>query len=176
MSDAIARAASRKVALDAARQALRSGSRAELESALRELPSDGRKANQLDKELREALASTAESATTKIRSAGPRALCSSDGIKYEFRLEETGDISLFRPKRIGAHVSVIINSAHPFGRALVENDALQNPAVLTLFAAWAHYELEQNDERLQDAIRDARIDWGRIVRRILSSDVGFRVD
>ena len=176
MSDAIARAASRKVALDAARHALRSGSRAELESALKELPPDGRKADLLSKKLREALASSAGSATTKMRSAGSRALCSSDGIKYEFRLEETGDISLFRPKRIGAYVSVIINSAHPFGKALLENNALRNPAVLTLFAAWAHYELEQSDERLQDAVRDARIDWGRVVRRILASDVGFSVE
>ena len=176
MSDAIAKAASRKVALDAARHALRSGSRAELESALKDLPPDGRKAASLSSKLREALALSAGSATTKFRSAGPSALCSSDGIKYEFRLEETGDISLFRPKRVGAHVSVIINSAHPFGRELAENERWRNPAVLTLFAAWAHYELEQSDERLQDVIRDARIDWGRVVRRILASDSGFKVD
>lgn len=176
MSDAIARVASRKVALDAARRALRSGSRSELETAIRELPSPGRKSDSLRAKLQKALDRAAESPTKQIRSTGPRALCSSDGVKYEFRLDETGDISLFRPKRIGAHVSVTINIAHPFGRQLAENGSWLNPAVLTLFAAWAHYELDQTDDRLQNAVRDSRIDWGRVVRRILAADTGFRID
>lgn len=176
MSDAIARSVARKTALIAARHALKTGSRAEIEGALKELPPDGKKAARLSRELQEALASKVGASTTKIRATGPSALCTSDGIKYEFRLEETGDISLFRPKRVGAHVAVIINSAHPFGKELKKDNRWQNPAILTLFAAWAHYELEQTDERLQGAVRDARIDWGRVVRRILASDLGFRVD
>jgi len=176
MSDAIAKVTSRKVALDAARRALRSGSRSELEIAIRELPSPGRKSDLLRKNLQKALGRVAESPTTQVRSVGQRAFCSSDGIEYEFRLGETGDISFFRPRRIGAHVSVTINITHPFGRQLAENGSWLNPAVLALFAAWAHYELDQTDERLQDAVRDARIDWGRVVRWILAVDTGFRVD
>ena len=136
MSDAIAKTAARKVALDAARRALRTGSRAELESALQDLPADGRKASELKEKIIEALASKAAVSTTSLRSDGQRVLCISDGIRYEFRLEDTGDISLFTPKRVGAHVSIVINCAHPFGHKLVENDRWRNPAVLTLFAAW----------------------------------------
>ena len=176
MTDAVARAARRKAALDAARHALRTGSRAELEVALRGLPPDGKKAVRLGMELQDALAKSAKSKTKKIQVQGSRAVCSSDGIKYEFRLAETGDLSIFRPKRIGTHISVTINIAHPFGQNLMDNNRWQDPAVLTLFAAWAHYELEQSDEQLQGTIRDARIDWGRVVRRLLASDVGFRFD
>jgi hypothetical protein len=176
MSDAIARAAKRKVALDAARRALKSGSRAELESALKGLPPDGRKAGRLGQQLQEALAISTATDTSKIKSAGSRAVCSSDGLKYEFRFEETGDISLFHPRRSGSQVAVVINTAHPFGRELLDTERWQDPAILTLFAAWAHYELDQSDERLQGAVRDARIDWGRIVRRLLASDSGFRFD
>lgn len=176
MTDAVARAVARKAALDSARRALRSGSRSELESALRELPPDGRKSRALSKEIKTLLASASSEVTTKISSVGDRAICSSDGLKYEFRLGETGDISLFHPERIGAHVSVVINTAHPFGKELAENDRWRSPAVLTLLAAWANYELDQSDERRRHVVRETRIDWGRVVRRILASDTGFRVD
>ena len=176
MPDTVAKAARRKYALDLARTALRSGTHSDLETALGELPEDGRKAARLRIELTAALEGTRERTTSSIRSAGVRASCTSDGVRYEFHLAETDDIALFRPRRIGSNVTVTVNTMHPFGRQLLANDSWLNPAVLSLLAAWAHYELDQSDERRQSAVRDARIDWGRVVRRILSADNGFRIE
>ena len=176
MSDAIASAVARKVSLDAARAALRSGARSDLEAALQSLPTSGQKATRLRGLLEQAI-ERARSVPTRSLGEGPEAnSCTSDGIGYEFSFAETGDIAFFTAKRVGAQVTITINSVHPFGRLLIAEGSWENRAVLALLAAWAHYELDQSDDRRQRVVQDARIDWGRVVRRLLSADPGFRFE
>ncbi len=175
MHDAVMSAMDRKVALDGARAALRSRRRSELEAALKGLPKHGRKAAKLKEKLREAMDSVSASPSGVLGEEDVAAVCVSDGIRYEFRVGEIGDIAFFKADRMGAVVIITINSAHPFSKQLAGTVNHDNPAVLSLLAAWAHYELDQSDVKRQQAIRDARIDWGRVIRRLLSADRGFHL-
>ncbi len=170
MSDAVASVLARKVALDAARAALRSGARSELERALAGLPLDGRKAAVLREEIKSQLGGTRTPAPGFYVPKRSLATCVSDGINYEFRLAETGDVAFFVVERIGAVVRVTINSAHEFGRHMAKQDDLNSPTVLALLAAWAHHELDQTSEKRQQELRHSRVDWGRVMRRILSAE------
>ena len=68
-------------------------------------------------------------------------------------------------------MDITVNSVHPFGRQLArEDNAAIEPAVLALLAAWARYELDQVNPVRQNAVRDARVDWGRLLRRMLFGD------
>lgn len=176
MSDAVGNALGRKVALDFARAALRSGARSELESALVGLPETGQKAVGLASRIGEALSRLDRGPAEPKKQAAIAATCVSDGVGYEFIVAETGDIAFFVAKRVGAIVEVTINSAHPFGQHLIAQEDWANPTVLTLLGAWAHYELDQSNMKRQQAARDARVDWGRVVRRLLTTGIDFRLE
>lgn len=175
MSDAIALAVARKIALDSARQALSSRSRAEMTAALEGLPPDGTKAERLRENLLRALEDAERLRAPRTLRCQAEATCVSDGVKYDFKLVETGDIAFFNVKRVGSLVSIAVNSSHPFGQRLLEAGQWNNPVVLTMLAAWAHYELDQSDDRRQRAVGEARVDWGRVVRRLLVAGEGFTV-
>ncbi len=175
MSDAVGSAVARKVALDLARAALRSGARSQMEAALAGLPEKGKKANALRSRLRESLAGLDLRPTELPATPAVTATCVSDGIGYEFLVAETGDVAFFVASREAGIVTVTINSAHPFGQLLITRGERPDPAVFALLAAWAHYELDQSDVRRQSVVQDARVDWGRVVRRLLSNGTKFRL-
>ena len=196
MADAIARATARKAALDRAREALRTGSTSELRLARLGLPPNGKKAEALKHQIDQRqhdLASgtrTTPGVTSQARhdslaapkvpkderspplgTSKPKASVAHDGIYYDFRIAETNEEAFFSVRRTGARVDVTVNSVHPFGRQLAREDsAAIEPAVLALLAAWARYELDQVNPVRQNAVRDARVDWGRLLRSMLFGD------
>ena len=174
MKDAITAIEARKCAVDAAQSALQSGARSELRIALDELPHEGSEADGLRNRIELALAGFERGARPSSDVDSEVASCVSDGLTYEFRCAATGDIAFFSVDRDGSYVRVTINSAHPFGRKVEEESSLENPTVLALLAAWAHHELEQSDKVRMEQLRNARVDWGRVIRRLLSVDGYFQ--
>lgn len=173
MTDAIAVNVARKVALEASRAALRSGAKSELETALEGLEPFGSKADRLRALLKQSLDRAKTAKTRHPEKKRTITSCVSDGISYEFRIAELDDIAFFVANHEGAQVTVIINAAHPFGKQMAADQSWNSPAVQALLAAWAHYELDQSNEKRQQSIRDSRVDWGRVVRRLLTADSGF---
>ncbi len=173
MTDAIAANVARKVALEASRAALRSGAKSELESALKSLVPFGSKADRLRDLLKQSLALARSAKTSHPKQDALVTACVSDGVSYEFKVAELDDVAFFVASHEGSKVTVTINSAHPFGKQLLADESWSNSAVHTLLAAWAHYEIDKSDDRRRQSLRDSRVDWGRVVRRILSADSGF---
>lgn len=162
-----------KKAMDDARAALRSRAVSEMREALGLLPARGEMASRLRKQLREAL----RAAPTEPRSVVQTersASCVSDGIGYRFRIGSLDSPAVFSVSRDGAEIEVVLNRDHHFvKRFAIERDDWKQPAVLTLLAAWARYELEQPDTKRSRFASDARIDWGRVARRLLVVDPEF---
>lgn len=173
MADAITTVLARRVAYQFAKAALRSGSTTELKAALSSLPTNGMKASFYRSKIEEALASS-DSSCKKIHSSkGQGAACVADGVGYEFVVSEFAEVSFFRAVRAGSIVRVTINSAHPFGKQILDSERLSDPMLMALLASWAHYELDQTSTKRQAAAGDARADWGRVLRRLVSSSQGF---
>jgi len=167
MADAITNVMSRRVALDAARTALKSGSRSALKKALASLPDSGEKAAGLRAKIEAVLGQQVEINLRKAEvDSDIKIICVSDGIAYQFAVEEYGSLAFFRVARSGSVVSVTINSAHPFGAHVASGDKLNDSTFLQLLAAWAHFELDQASPKTRDAVRVAREDWSRILIRL----------
>ncbi|MBE7483620.1 MAG: hypothetical protein HS104_27030 [Polyangiaceae bacterium] len=162
----------RKRAYEVARSALRTGAISDMQRALKGLPDTGEKANDLRRRLEAALEKTPPG-STHLRKRGTEAMCLSDGLEFSFRIGSTRTPSVFDVRHVGARVTIVLNSEHPFVRRLEASGEWASPAVLTLLAGWARFELEQPDGRLSSQAADARTDWGRAVRRLLDADPKF---
>ena len=166
MSDAITDVMSRRVALNRAREALKSGSRSDLKQALTALPDTGEKAAGLRSRIESALGQYEKKPQKSRGAVSHKKTCVSDGIAYQFEAEEFGSLAFFRVARSGSIVQGTSNSAHPYGIHIVSGDKLSDPAFLQLLAAWAHYELDQSSPTTRDAARVAREDWSRVLIRL----------
>ena len=164
----------RKEALDAARQALRSGSLTELRSAIEGLPPDGKKSSKLRRELAAKVETIEQGPEPQFRGS-PDATFVSDGIGYEFHVREISGTAFFDVRRTPNKIVISINSVHPFAETLLERDREERSLALSLLAAWAHYELDQSDHHRLQTVQDSRADWSRVVRRLLGSDSAFAV-
>jgi hypothetical protein len=173
MSDGITSALERKLALERARSALKSQCRSEMESALRGLPSTGRKAERLRAELAKQLEMSRSMPEPPPRAQSIRASCVSDGVRYEFRTLEFSDLSFFRASRVGPTIVVDINAAHPFGKLIDHTGRIDDPVIMAMLASWAHYECDQISHTRQQVVSDARVDWSRVLRRLVSTESDF---
>ena len=178
MTDAITLALSRKIALTYAKEALKSGSIAELKAALSGLSAaDGTMAELYRQQIRWTLNDKNKIHDKRIESnSRSSAACVADGIGYDFDIAEFGEVAFFRARRKGSIIEITINSAHPFGRQIVDSCRLSDPLLMALLASWAHYELDQSSVTRQAVVGEARADWGRILRRIVTASDGFAVN
>ena len=175
MTDAVSNSVSRKVVLDNARNALKSGSISHLKTALLLLPQSGKKAAKLRLEITKILDKPLDPTLAEFASDGPSVVMTSDGTRYQCNLGDTGQSAFFLARRLGTSLIITINTAHPTTLHHGGIQILSNETLLLVLAAWAQYELEQSNAKKQLAASDARSDWGRMLIRLSRTAPDFSV-
>lgn len=110
-----------------------------------------------------------------------RASTSSTGLIYSFTEEELDSPDMFSIRSKGGEISIVINSAHPcyvYLKDTIESPLLEAPTsgdianarlgLRVLLEGWAGLELSQPPGLLQLRIQEARTDWSRLSRQIVS--------
>jgi hypothetical protein len=88
-----------------------------------------------------------------------------DTDRISFSTIEAESPEMFSLRAFGGKLEIRVNRSHPATDLLFDNDRI-HPAAEILLAAWATLESEAGSERRQEGIRDLRIDWSRVARRL----------